>query len=131
MNNPNENIVQIYRIIKPNPESKETYIDMELLNTKLDGISIEQIKIIMEPVKDFLHSLGIMYIDWKPDNTGIGSDGKLKLFDFDVSGLIDTTSQEWIIRAPTLYYSYKTAVSMGAKTPIEIDNLAFEFGFNE
>jgi serine/threonine protein kinase len=36
--------------------------------------------------KNHLQTLGIMYIDWKPDNIGIDPDGKYKLFDFDLSG---------------------------------------------
>jgi hypothetical protein len=35
----------------------------------------------MKNVKDFLQSLGIMYIDWKIDNIGVSNVGAYKLFD--------------------------------------------------
>jgi serine/threonine protein kinase len=85
----------------------------------------------MRGVKDYLQSLGIMYIDWKLDNIGINNDSNLKLFDFDVSGMIDTNNGEWITKmAPPKYYSFNEAVKAGMITPIEIDNYAFELGFN-
>ena len=38
-----------------------------------------------------------MYIDWKLDNVGISDiDGQYKLFDLDVSGLINIKTQKWI-----------------------------------
>jgi serine/threonine protein kinase len=84
----------------------------------------------MGPVKDYLQSLGIMYIDWKPDNIGIDKDGTVKLFDFDVSGLIDVNTGEWIIE-PRTAYSYREAVNADLKNPIEIDNYAFNSGFKK
>jgi serine/threonine protein kinase len=128
MNNPNKNIIQIYRIVRP--ETGRSYIDMELLNTNITNFNIERIRQIMEQVKTFMQSLGIMYIDWKPDNIGIGADGELKLFDFDVSGLIDVSTGQWITEPPK-FYSYKKAIEAGAKTPIEIDNYAFNLGLIE
>lgn len=118
------NIVKIYEI-------GVNYIDMELLNINLDSIEISKIKEVMRGVKDYLQSLGIMYIDWKLDNIGINNDSNLKLFDFDVSGMIDTNNGEWITKmAPPKYYSFNEAVKAGMITPIEIDNYAFELGFN-
>jgi len=35
-----------------------------------------------------MHKNGIVYIDWKPDNMGIDVDGKIKIFDFNMSGLL-------------------------------------------
>ena len=80
-------------------------------------------------VKTYLQSLGIMYIDWKLDNIGISDDGQIKLFDFDVSGLIDVKTNGWI-KKPPMFWSYTTAVQNGAETPTEIDNYAFDIGFN-
>ena len=123
MASPHKNIIKIYQI---GPD----YIDMELLNTDLSDIKIYKIKEVMREVKDYLQSLGIMYIDWKPDNIGINKDGNLKLFDFDVSGVIDTTTGDWINKmAPPKYWSYNKAIEAGNTKPIEIDNYAFDIGF--
>jgi serine/threonine protein kinase len=118
---PHKNIAKIYSVGKD-------YVDMELLNTDVSTIPIRELKETMREVKTFLQSIGIIYIDWKPDNTGISVDGNLKLFDFDVSGLIDTQTNEWIIE-PRPLYSYSQAIEHGMKTPKEIDDYSFEIGF--
>lgn len=80
----------------------------------------------MNSAKDHLQSLGIMYIDWKPDNVGITTDGIYKLFDFDGSGITNTDKKKtWLHRAAS-YWSYRQALANGFKTPLEIDNFAFE-----
>lgn len=100
---------------------------MELLNTDLFKVSMRKLQNDMMEVKTFLQGLGIMYIDWKLDNIGISEDGELKLFDFDVSGLIDTKTEEWIIKPPE-FWAYNNAVENGMVTPVEIDNYAFKEG---
>ena len=128
---PHENIVKIYhmrdttRILEIN-----SYYDMELLDTNLQAFSLDQIKQTMIPVKDYLQSLGILYIDWKPDNIGIGLDGKLKLFDFDGSGLMEKDTDQWKpgYKSRQLW-AYNKAIEAGAVTPKEIDNSAFDIGF--
>ena len=83
----------------------------------------------MIDVKKHLQEFGIMYIDWKPDNIGIG-DGHLKLFDFDVSGLVDPKNPgKWILSPPE-WAAYKDALKVGKKTPIEIDDYSFALGFD-
>ncbi|MDI9313033.1 MAG: hypothetical protein QM535_22675, partial [Limnohabitans sp.] len=107
----------------------KNYIDMELLETDMSLQDTNKIKNIMMNVKSYLQSLGIIYIDWKLDNIGISDDGKIKLFDFDVSGLIDIATKEWIIEPPK-YYSYNKAIQHGMVTPIDIDNYAFDIEFD-
>ena len=120
MKHPHKNIVKIYAVTND-------YIDMELLNTDLMNVSMSKLQQDMMEVKTYLQGLGIMYIDWKLDNIGISEDGELKLFDFDVSGLIDTETKEWIIKPPE-FWAYNNAVEHGMKTPVEIDNYAFKEG---
>jgi len=122
--NPHDNIVTIYRI-------GTNYIDMELLNDDVYSIySRSEINKIMLPVKNFLQEIGIVYIDWKPDNIGISkSKKKVKLFDFDASGIINIKTKKWEDKAPTLF-AYRQAIEKGMKTPIEIDNYAFDKEFN-
>ena len=121
MKNPHKNIIKIYDI-------GNDYIDMELLNTNINKEDMSNVKNVMNEVKTHLQNVGIMYIDWKLDNVGIGEDGQFKLFDFDVSGLIDIETNEWIINPPK-FWSYWEAIKNGKETPVDIDNYAFEIGF--
>jgi hypothetical protein len=121
MKHPHKNIIQIYGVGKDS-------IDMDLLNTDISRADMSKIKNIMMEVKTYLQNLGIIYIDWKLDNIGIGDDGEFKLFDFDCSGIIYTETNKWKIEPPK-YWSYNKAVANGMKTPVEIDNYAFDIGF--
>lgn len=121
MQHPHKNIIKIYGIGRD-------YIDMELLNTDIHRADMSTIKQIMLEVKTYLQNIGIIYIDWKLDNIGISEDGEFKLFDFDVSGWMDTETKEWIIEPPK-YWSYNKAIENGMETPVDIDNYAFELGF--
>lgn len=116
---PIPNIVTFYAINKD-------YIEMEELDTT-SKLNKETLITTMRKVKDFLQSLGIMYIDWKPDNIGISKDGTYKLFDFDVSGLVDLKTNEWIVE-PLQYWNYNKAIDNGYTTPKEIDDFSFEYG---
>jgi serine/threonine protein kinase len=119
MKNPYPNIATYYQVNK-------FYVEMEELNTSTKKNQGEVIE-IMKKTKDFLQSLGIMYIDWKYDNIGIANDGIYKLFDFDVSGLVDLNTNKWILE-PLHYWSYNKAIENGCKTPKEIDDFAFNYG---
>lgn len=116
--NPNrlKNIVEIFRI-------SERFIDMEILETEI--LIDRSVRLKLRKIKEFLQSLGIMYIDWKMDNFGIDKEGNLKIFDFDCSGLIDIKTNEWILKPPT-YFNYKNAINSGMKTPKDIDNYCFD-----
>lgn len=115
---PHPNIVTYYTI-----SPKRMYIDMELLNTKK---TIPQDKLIetMKKVKDDLQSLGIMYVDWKPDQMGLTKNGTIKLFDFNASGRTDVKSKKWI-SVPPSYWSYRQAEAKGLVDPYEIDEFTF------
>ena len=82
----------------------------------------------MMSVKDYLQSIGIIYIDWKIDNIG-KIDGNFKLFDFDGSGIIDIDSGKWL-SIPAPYYKYRISIENNdMKKPIQIDNFSFVYGF--
>jgi serine/threonine protein kinase len=125
INNPFPNIVTFYSINKDYVEMEELHIDYNLY--KLPKLEKEKLIDTMRKVKDFLQSLGIIYIDWKTDNIGIDKDGIYKLFDFDVSGLINLKTNQWIVK-PLEYWSYNKAIENGYKTPQEIDDFSFEYG---
>jgi hypothetical protein len=144
--NPHPNIVKVYRIT-------DSYIDIELLTPIISEKDYDKTILVSEALlaKNFLQSLGIMYIDWKPDNIGIGADGKYKLFDFDVSGITCSplvanttkkylkskgilqdrckTNNKWRMSPSTLSWSYRQALANGLKDPKEIDDFAFEINF--
>ena len=131
MDHPHPNIVNYYKL-------SDDYITMEQVNSEksnplykpMTNEEIIEIQQVMVKVKDFLQSLGIMYVDWKYDNLGKSADGTYKLFDFDASGLIDLASKEWILK-PQHYWSYNEAIKNGAITPKEIDDWSFNYNMIE
>jgi len=118
MKNPHKNIIKIYDVTN-------TYIDMELLNTDIISEDMSKFKNKMKEVKTYLQEMGIIYIDWKLDNTGMSNDGEFKLFDFDSSGLIDIETKEWKIKPPE-WWSYSNAIENGIETPVAIDDYSFK-----
>jgi len=120
--NPHPNIVKVYRIT-------DKYVDIELLSPIMSDKDYDKNTLISDAlvVKNYLQSLGIMYIDWKPDNMGIAADGKYKLYDFDVSGISD--GKNWERRPSPHSWSYRQAIANGLKDPKEIDDFAFEINF--
>ena len=131
MEHSHPNIVNYY-------ELSDDYITMEQVNSEksnplykpMTNEEIIEIQQTMSKVKDFLQSLGIMYVDWKYDNLGKSLNGAYKLFDFDASGLIDLASKEWILK-PQHYWSYNEAIKNGALTPKEIDDWSFNYNMIE
>ena len=121
--NPHPNIVNIYRITK-------SYVDIEEVTPTI-FIKYDKQKLLSAALsaKTHLQSLGIMYIDWKPDNMGIDADGTYKLYDFDASGVISASNTtKWRLK-PSAYWSYRQALANGLKDPKEIDDFAFEINF--
>ena len=124
-NNPHPNIVKIYRIT-------DSYIDIELLNPMTTEKDYDKKTLISAALlaKNHLQSLGIMYIDWKPDNMGVDADGKYKLFDFDMSGITTSNGKKWKRSPSTLSWSYRQAIANGLKDPKKIDDFTFDINFN-
>jgi len=73
--------------------------------------------------------MGIIYIDWKIDNIGKSIDNQFKLFDFNASGVINPSTNEWIIKPVQTFWNYKHALKDGCKTPKEIDDWSFKYAF--
>ena len=121
---PHPNIVDLYR------QKKGSHIDIEYVNTKLykSNIDYKDITKILIDVKSHLQKHGIIYVDWKYDQIGISSDGTLKLFDFDGSGIINTLTLEWITK-PRPFFTYYKAVLAGIIHPIKLDDFSFDDNF--
>ena len=119
-NNPHPNIVKIYRIT-------DKYIDIELVTPVIFfHYDKEALVSAANLAKKHLQSLDIMYIDWKTDNLGIGTDGKYKLFDFDASGI--SHNNTWLI-TPTQSWNYTHSLKHALKDHTEIDDFAFQTNF--
>lgn len=116
-----KHIIKNYKVIDTKTNK---YVDMEMLDTDLGQLSADELREIMTPVKNYLQSLGIVYIDWKPDNIGVDEDGNVKLFDFDCSGVVDLETKKWIIE-PQYCYNYRIAKQSGITDPFVIDNMSF------
>jgi len=122
------NIVYVYR-------AYEDFTDVELIRP-IQNMSPLIVK-KMQSVMEYLQELGIAYMDWKIDNIGIGSDGEVKLFDFDGSGIFDVNDSEvWVQKAPK-FYMYRKAVDTMRENGIksrnirDIDRWAFSDGIME
>lgn len=113
---PHPNIADIY-YIGPN------YIDMELLKTKLTMSKIKPFIPALRALKNYLHSLGIVYLDWKLDNLGVSNEGVVKIFDFDMSSMF---VKDRFTDGPSIKgFRWRAAEAAGLKTPIEIDDWIF------
>jgi len=110
-----KNIVEFYKI-------DSNYIDMELLNTNYE-LSKDIIEKMCQ-VKTCLQSIGIFYIDWKPDNIGIASNGEPKLYDFDCSGIYK--GDKWLIEPGGYLGSYAYKKFSYLKDPKKIDDACFD-----
>ena len=119
-NNPHPNIITIYDV-------NDKHCDMEMVKI-IGDYDKQTLQTDMKKAKDHLHSLGIIYFDWKPDNTGLSVDGNHKLFDFDACGIIDIHTKEWIVEPNMFYWSYRMAEKKGLTDPIEMDNYTFDIG---
>jgi len=108
-------IVTIYDVT---PE----YIDMEDLTTTFKKTDPAAYIETMRTAKDFLQSIGIMYLDWKEENTGKSKDGQYKLFDFDAAGIANVETNKWIIK-PVYLNSYGRDKYL---PPKELDDLLFD-----
>ncbi len=97
---------------------------MEMLDTTAK-IPKRKLMDTLSTVKQHMQSLGIIYIDWKTDQVGLAADGTIKLFDFDMSALIDTKTRAWIYPPSPLAWSYRQAAARNLKDPLEIDDYAF------
>ena len=127
--NYNQNIVKIYRI-----DNNNNYVDIELLdvdknidfnNNKNLFINFKDNKKLLLDLKSYLQKLGIVYIDWKPDQFGVDSNNIIKIFDFNASGIIDTKTKKWINWASPMWSFNKAFDEQKLRDPIEIDDYIF------
>lgn len=127
----------ICRILKqyPHPNCVSIYdvnlfsIDMELLDTTvpLDDSHLVDIQEALA----HLHKHGIIYIDLKKDNIGYShKDKKFKLFDFDMSGLVDVNHKsKWLHKPNRGYILYDVNEILKKRLSYElyeIDDLAYQ-----
>jgi len=123
--NPHQNIVKIYEV-------GDGYYDMEIVKTGISLRACQKYRKDLEKAKTHFHRIGIVYIDWKRDNMGIGADGRIKVFDFDQSGLLRRNiwySNAWNKKPSSIGYFLRNAESAGQLTPIRADNWIFEHKF--
>ncbi len=121
---PYDHIVTFYTIT-------QSYIDMELIipanEYNLSDLDRSLMIQHLSKAKEYLHSIGIVYLDWKIDNCGIDKHGRFKLYDFDVSGIIDLQTNQWILEAPPNMWAYRYANKNGIYDPIEMDDFLFNY----
>lgn len=119
---PTSNLVTIYNINR-----EEGYYDMELLdvtNISHTYTTYSQYKQDIKTALNQLHALNIVYIDIKDDNIGYSHvDRRWKLFDFDVSGVVDTENPLQWKYPPVPFYNYKKAMRLIKEQKIKLTYL--------
>ena len=116
--------VHIYDV---HEEGINTYVDMEILDTKRD-LQSEKEKIYndIRMGLEELHLQQVVYIDLKDDNIGFSEKDKVwKLFDFDASGISDAYFEKWLIEPPH-YYAYKNVIKQYYQLEETIDHFPVE-----
>ena len=108
LQHPCPHCVHIYTIYEA---GMNTYIDMEILDTKRDLQSEkEKIYTDIRMGLEELHLHQVVYIDLKDDNIGFSEKDQVwKIFDFDASGISDAYFEKWLIEPPH-YYAYKKVI---------------------
>ncbi len=106
---------------------------MEYLDPLTSEDTFDKIVPVMSHVKTFLQGIGIVYMDWKRDNIGIGKKG-YTLLDFDNSGIVDKEDMNvldvtisWIVEPSGWSYSQAKRV---CATPKEMDDWSFDYNLN-
>jgi serine/threonine protein kinase len=108
------NIVSFYHVT-------ERYIDMELLEPLDPKDPLTDLVSVMSDVKKFLHSIGIMYMDWKIDNV-VKSKRGYTLIDFDNSGIVE--KGKWKVEPSG--WSYREAKTL-YEDPKDMDDWSFDY----
>jgi len=139
LENPNENIIKIFSV-----NEEERWYETELIDTYTNikqRKDVEKETILFNKLAELnnarlhLHKLGIAYIDWKIDNTGLSSEEgsmKIKLFDFDSCGLFYSKLNTWTIKPYEYVINYLYAKEIfntyicTNSGPPEIDNFLFQ-----
>ena len=123
--NPHPNIVKIYHVGK-------NFYDMELVKTgNLTKRYCLNQRSGLVRAKNHMHRIGIVYIDWKVDNMGTGARGNIKIFDFDMSGLLSRKlwyfNNNWN-RLPRFkgFLLRNAEKRQPNATPITLDNYIFD-----
>ena len=127
MRNPHPNIVKIYAV-------GDNYIDMEMLDA--DSVTSKYCRdhvAELRRAKNHMHKNGIVYIDWRAQNMGISYiNGKLKVFDFDLSGLLRRRIlyvNKWKLTSELKAFLLRNAEAAGQITPLKADDWIFEHRF--
>lgn len=109
---PHESLVSVYDVCGRN-------VFMEHL--EVGGFPTRRIADLHAAVADYLAAQNVVYIDWKEDNVGYSHrDGRFKLFDFNMSGvLLHDDARRWA-HAPCKGYNLDLIAGLGLD-PTEFD----------
>jgi len=112
--NPHPNIVTVYEVT-------DYYIDMEKLTTNCGGYD----DAALDAAREHFKSNNIAYLDWTIDNFGKDNKGVTKVYDFNFSGVMDSTHDAWIAEPwpGRVYIESKIA---GCTKPREFEEYSFK-----
>jgi len=110
------NVVAVYNVTPG-------YIDMELLD--VNHADKSNMKHDVYLAMEQLHSINVVYVDFKFDNFGYSHTDKCwKVFDFDGSGILDKSQDKWDSEPPD-FYMYRSVSKLETRRLVDIDMLAF------
>lgn len=110
---PHPNIVAVYDVT-------DEYIEMEKLETNCDSYDEDG---LLHARAYFLNH-NIAYMDWTKDNFGKDLAGNTKVYDFNFSGIMNSTNDSWRAE-PWPGRVYLEAKAAGAVNPLDFEEYSF------
>jgi len=112
--NPHPNIVTVYDVT-------DKYIEMEKLDTNCGPYD----EASLSKARDYFLKHNIAYLDWTQDNFGKDASGNTKVYDFNFSGIMNSTNDAWRVE-PWPGRVYLETKLTGATTPLEFEEYSFQ-----
>jgi hypothetical protein len=111
---PHPNIVTVYDVT-------DEYIEMEKLDIECGSYD----EASLSKARDYFLKHNIAYLDWTQNNFGKDASGNTKVYDFNFSGIMNSSKDAWRVD-PWPGRVYLEAKVAGAVHPLEFEEYSFQ-----